>query len=149
AVNDLEKFLTSRKVGMMLWSDRLLEKSKMPYSKWEASANGTAPAIDRISKAIVCCDWHYGKLGAYPSIPYFQDKGFGVLACGWKEPDAARAFYRYALANRKGKFLGFLATTWKGADSIVRAALEGEGDKDALGVVACVRLAGEMGWVGE
>jgi len=149
AVSDLEKYLTSKKVGMLLWSDRLLDASKTPYGKWEASQNATAPAIDRISKQIICCDWHYGKHSAYPSIPYFQDKGFGVLACGWKEPDAARTFYRYALANQKGKFLGFLATTWMGADPIVRAALENQGNKDALGVAACVRLAGEMGWTGE
>ncbi len=147
-VKDFHEFLSKKGLGLLIWGDRLLEKSRFPYSKWESSENETAGAIDRIPQDIIICDWHYGGHPEYPSIPFFQEKAFRVLAASWKNPKSARAFYSHALSQQKGRFLGFLATTWIGSDQVVQAALDGKGDQTALGVLASVKLAGEMGWEG-
>ena len=125
AVNDLHRFLVEQKgVEMWMWSDRLLDAKKMGYSKWEASENGTWPAIDRIPKDIVLCDWHYGKRKHYPSIPYFLSKGFRVLPAGWRDEEAALAFIQDALRYRDNpRMLGYLATTWTDARLLAQALL--------------------------
>jgi hypothetical protein len=48
-------------------------RCKTGYGQWDASENGTAPAIARIPKDIVICDWHYGQPADFPSIRLFQD----------------------------------------------------------------------------
>jgi hypothetical protein len=42
-----------RKLTMLMWADRLLEDRTFGYGKWEASANGTATAIDKIPRALL------------------------------------------------------------------------------------------------
>ena len=69
------------------------------YGEWEASKNGTFPAIDLIPKDIVLCDWHYetryaGEPATYPSVRYFQEKGFRVWPSGWNSAENARMLYR-------------------------------------------------------
>ena len=54
AVNDYHSHLVGkRKLTMLMWGDRLLDDSRMHYDEWEASRNGTAPAIDMIPKDII------------------------------------------------------------------------------------------------
>jgi len=73
AVNDYHQYLVKkRKMTMLMWGDRLLDDSVMKYGKWEASVNGTAPAVDMIPKDIIICDWHYELREEYPSVPFFQ-----------------------------------------------------------------------------
>jgi hypothetical protein len=85
----------------------------MGYSKWEASANGTAPAVDRIPKDIVLCDWHYEKQqGGYPSIAFLLDKGFPVWPTGWNKPEATAALLDASLAQKNSRMLGYLSSTW-------------------------------------
>lgn len=114
AVNDLHEHLVKeRRLTMLMWGDRLLDAEKFPYGKgWETSRNGTAPAIDLIPKDIIICDWHYGKHEEYPSVRYFQEKGFRVWPAGWNNADAVRSFIRYSRQNNTGGVLGYLATTW-------------------------------------
>ena len=84
AVNDLHQHIVDeRKLTMLMWADRLLDDKKLGfgYGKWEASQNGTGPAIDRIPKDIILCDWHYEtRPKGYPSVAYLQEKGFRVAA---------------------------------------------------------------------
>jgi len=113
AVNDYHRHLVKeRKVEMLMWGDRLLEAGKMKYSKWEASANGTATAIDRIPRDIILCDWHYGRRDTYPSVGYFLEKGFRVWPASWKKPEATEALVRYSLEREHPRMLGHLNTTW-------------------------------------
>ncbi len=78
AVNDYHNHLVKRhKIEMLMWGDRLIDAGKINYGKWEASANGTAGAINMIPKDIIICDWHYEKRDKYESIPMFLKKGFG------------------------------------------------------------------------
>src|SRR5262249_46372919 len=100
AVNDLhEHIVGKRKQTMLMWADRLLDDEKLgfKYGKWEASQNGTGPAIDRIPKDIILCDWHYEtRSNGYPSVAYLQEKGFRMLPSTWRNKEAALAMLREA-----------------------------------------------------
>jgi len=113
AVNDYYKHLVQgKKVEMLMWVDRTVAAEKINYGEWEASKNGTAGAIDRISKDIVICDWHYELRPAYESVPMFLEKGFRVWPASWRKPDAAKALIDYSRAQNHPRMLGHLNTTW-------------------------------------
>lgn len=114
AINDLHQHIVQeRGLTMLMWGDRLLDGDNFPYGPgWETSRNGTAPAIDLIPKDIIICDWHYGKRPEYPSVAYFQEKGFRVWPAGWSNPDAVRAMIRYSRQHASDRMLGYLATSW-------------------------------------
>lgn len=114
-----------KKCGMelLIWGDRLLDADEFDYWKYEAAENGTAPAIDMISKDLIICDWHYTARASYPSVGYFQEKGFRVLPATWKGPLADKNFLRYARENDQGRVLGHLCTTWVNGEDVCRALL--------------------------
>jgi len=113
AVNDYHAHLVEqKKVEMLMWGDRLIDAGKINYGKWEASANGTAPAIDRIAGDIIICDWHYEPRPAYESVPMFLEKGFRVWPASWKNPEASKALVDYSLTQKNPRMLGHLNTTW-------------------------------------
>ncbi len=108
-----------RKLEMLMWSDRLLDAKTTGLGEWEAARNGTAPAIDRIPKDIVQCDWHYEPLAKYPGKPreygslrLLASKGFRVWPSSWKNVESARAFATEARALGDPRMLGLLVTTW-------------------------------------
>ena len=113
AVNDFYNHLVKkRRVEMLMWGDRLIDGKKYDFGEWEASENGTAPAVDMIPKDIIVCPWHYEKRDAYPSIPMFLEKGFRVLPASWKKPDATIALIEYSQKQANPKMLGHMFTTW-------------------------------------
>jgi hypothetical protein len=126
SVNDLHKHIVDeRKLTMLMWADRLLDDKKFGYGEWEASKNGTGPAIDMIPKDIIMCDWHYEKRpDGYPSVVYLQEKGFRMLPSTWRNKDAALAMLRQARSTATPKMLGHLCTTWVGAEGFCRALLD-------------------------
>jgi Glycosyl hydrolase family 20, catalytic domain len=137
AVNDYHEHLVKDKgLTMLMWADRLLDDKTMKYGKWESSDNGTYPAIDRIPKDIILCDWHYEPphpkaredLPDYPSVPYFQSKGFRVWPAGWRNEKAALAFLKDSRRYSNDKLVGYLCTTWCSSGSLARALL---GEKEA------------------
>ena len=109
---------------MLMWGDRLLDGKTTHYGKWEVERNGTAPAIDRIPKDIILCDWHYELREHYPSVPFFQEKGFRVWPSSWNNPKAALAFLEDARRVNKGLVIGHMGTTWIGAAAFCKALLE-------------------------
>jgi hypothetical protein len=124
AVNDYHNFLVREKgLTMLMWGDRLINSKEMQYSEWEASANRTERAIDRIPKDIIICDWHYGLKKEYLSAPYFQQWGFHVLPSSWKDKKAAMALIAYAQKHKTPRMLGHLFTTWYSAPDICPALL--------------------------
>jgi hypothetical protein len=141
AVNDLHRHLVERKrLTMLIWGDRLLDDAAMKYGKWEASDNGTAPAIDQIPKDIIVCDWHYEPREEYPSVPYFQQKGFRVLPSSWKNVKAALALRDFANQGATDRMLGHLCTTWAGGGVVARALLgEGHSSDETHKVVEAIR----------
>jgi len=115
AVNDLyDHIVKKRGIEMLMWADRLIDQKGTQYTRYEASDNGTSPAIDMIPKDIILCDWHYYRPRlAYPSIDLFLKKGFRVWPSGWDRVDSVEALIDYANARRQdGRMLGYLATTW-------------------------------------
>jgi len=132
AVNDYHAYLTHKGVTMLMWGDRLLDKATMPYHEYEASAVGTAEAIDLIPKDIVICDWHYMKMKDYPSVRYFQSKGFRVWPSSWRPAENAVTFYEAAKKDATDKMIGHLCTTWCGTAPFCRALL---GDTNGLSKV--------------
>ncbi|MDW8289934.1 MAG: family 20 glycosylhydrolase [Armatimonadota bacterium] len=125
AVNDYHQHLAGkRKLTVLMWGDRLLDDAVMGYGKWEASQNGTAPAVDMIPKDIIICDWHYELRDEYPSVPFFQQKGFRVLPSSWRNVQAALALRDYARKNATEKMLGHLCTTWSSGGDTARALLD-------------------------
>jgi len=148
AVNDYHRHLVGEKrLTMLMWGDRLLDAEAMGYSKWEASANSTAPAVDLIPRDIIICDWHYGRREEYPSVPYFLDKGFRVWPASWKNAEAAQALLEYSRRYATPRLMGHLCTTWYGPavpPAILGEAADGklnpEAVKAAETIHTCMRL---------
>jgi len=90
----------------------------LDYGEWESSKNGTSPAIDRIPKDIVICDWHYEPRESYPSVPMFLEKGFRVLPTSWKDVAASKALIGYSLGLGQSGVLGHLFTSWSKPDKL-------------------------------
>lgn len=158
AVNSLHDHLVGkRKVTMMMWGDRLLDGKATGYGEWEASENGTWPAIDMIPKDVVLCDWHYensyaGKPATYPSVRLFQDKGLRVWPSAWNSEENVRLIMQAALKDRTDRMVGYLATTWIGTQPVANGLAGDEkalANKETSGVVAAIRLGGRMAWQGD
>ena len=113
AVNAYHRHLVEeKKVAMLMWGDRLIDDNVMKHDGWSSSKNGTASAVDSIPKDIIICDWHYEKRADYPSLRYFQDKGFRVWPAGWDNVAATRALIACARRSATDRMLGHLSTTW-------------------------------------
>lgn len=145
-VTTIHDHLVSRGVEMWMWGDRLLDGTVTGIGKWEASQNGTAPAIDLIPKDIVISDWHYEQ--AHPTATHFAVSGFPVVSSAWRRPGVALAQIaqiRDAKAHSTpeigGRLLGVLQTTWVGFGPFAHAYFK-EGDPprvDAIESLQCFR----------
>lgn len=141
AVKDYHRHLVGkRKVTMLMWGDRLLDHQVFGYGKWESSDNRTHGALRLIPKDIIICDWHYEPRQEYPSVPFFQKKGFRVWPTSWKNEAAALALLNYARNHDQGKVLGHLSTTWTSGDQVCRALLGEEGEVSATAREAVTAL---------
>ncbi len=135
-VNELHDHLVREKgVEMLMWSDRFLDSKTTGYGRWEASDTGSARAIDLVPKDIILCDWHYelpsvyqrmGQETPFPSVQFFQDKGFRVLPSPWRNPESATAFLEVAQQNATEKMLGVLFTGWSVRPEGLLASLKNE-----------------------
>ena len=129
AVNDLHRHIVDeKKLTMLMWGDRLLDDREDALRQVGVSANGTAPAIDRIPKDIIQCDWHYELREHYPSVPFFQEKGFRVWPSSWNKPKAALAFLEDARRVNKGLVIGHMGTTWGSIPAFCKAILKPGGE---------------------
>jgi hypothetical protein len=117
-----------KKIGCRtwMWGDRFLDGKSTGLGKWEASENGTEPAIDLVPKDIVICDWHYERATETPRV--FARKGFEVVVCPWRKPDVALAQLAQVQAIRAGadpavarRALGMMQTTWCGFSPFAKA----------------------------
>ncbi len=132
-----------RNAEMWMWGDRLLDAETMGYGEWESSANHTWERIDEIPRDIVMCDWHYEEGETFPSVPYFAEQGFPVVACPWRYVAHTQQFLDDAASYAAGKdsasnkVLGVLQTSWCDAGALARYLL---GDDSIEGVA---RLVGE------
>jgi hypothetical protein len=118
-VKTLHEHLKQSGRRMWMWSDRFLDGKATGIGEWEASTNGTHPALGQVPRDIVMCDWHYGK--AYETPRFFAEKGFEVVACPWRDTAVALAQLDHIQAVRDGgdraaagRALGMVQTTWCG-----------------------------------
>ncbi|MDP4195573.1 MAG: family 20 glycosylhydrolase [Bacteroidota bacterium] len=130
-VNDLYDHITKqRHLQMYMWGDRLIDGTKLNMGAWEASQNGTYPAIDLIPKDIIVCDWHYDLRDEYSSVPMFLSKGFRVLPTSWKNKEASNKLIEYSKQFNDPKMLGHLFSFWNGSiDSMMNSQAMNEGLK--------------------
>ena len=118
-VKSLHGHLKAIGCRMWMWGDRFIDGKSTGIGKWEASENGTSPAIDLVPKDILICDWHYNQA---PEMPrFFAAKGFEVVACPWRKPAVALAQLAQIRAIRRGtdqavahRAQGMVQTTWCG-----------------------------------
>ncbi len=153
AVNDYHEYLVGEKgLTMLIWGDRLLNSKEMGYGKYEGSMNGTEAAIDMIPKDIIVCDWHYGLMVEYKSIPHFLKKGFRVWPASFNDTRAAISLLYYAQRQDSDRMLGHLCTTWSPDKDPPRALLEDQDPKTiskeardcARTLGTCMKLLKEM-----
>lgn len=126
AVNDIHGHVAgTRGVEMWMWADRFIDGAATGYGEWEASTNGTYPAVDMVPRDIVLCDWHYEtKYGAkrgHPSVAMFLEKGFRVLPTSFRNVRAAKAFFYETFRIDSERMLGHLCTIWRGPTAGVTA----------------------------
>jgi len=126
-VKRLHAFAESKGLRMCMWGDQLLpgHSGGPPYY--------TGKAIDDIPKDILIFDWHYGGASDFPSVAFFQDKGFEVLGCGWYEPLNVMNFSDVCFREN---CLGYSGTSWWRMDRFI----------DEPRLMAAVSLAGENSW---
>ena len=126
-----------RTTGM--WGDRFIDGESTGIGKWSASTNGTHPAVDKVPKDVIICDWHY--TSAPPTPRYFVEKGFRVVACPWRNEQVALQQLAMIRDLRKetDRALGMLQTTWCGFDRFVRAYYGQTDNRDATEAARCFK----------
>jgi N-acetyl-beta-hexosaminidase len=128
-VKALHDHLQAKGRHLWIWSDRLLDGKSTGLGEWEASANGTARAVDLIPKDVVLCDWHYEQ--DVPTAPYLAMKGFHVITCPWKSSELAvwqaqdMARWRSRSPEElKDRFEGVMQTVWSDSGQFLQRELK-------------------------
>jgi hypothetical protein len=67
-----------------------------------------------------------GQQKPFPSVKFFQDKGFRVLPAPWRNPEAATALLRVAKQGATDKMLGVLFTGWSASPDGLLAGLKSD-----------------------
>ncbi|CAN5554806.1 family 20 glycosylhydrolase [soil metagenome] len=136
---------------MWMWGDRFLDGESTGLGEWEASTNKTFPAISKVQKDIVICDWHYEK--PEPTAPFFAMNGFQVVTSPWRDQKVASGQLAIIKQVREGanktlanRMQGILHTTWVDAGAFIRAYNgDPKASKDASESAACFKkLCAEM-----
>jgi len=127
-------FLSNR--TLWIWGDRLLDGNTTGLGMWEASTNGTHPAVDMIPRDVVICDWHYERPDK--TAVYFSMKGLQVVTCPWRNPGFAVAqlqdmirFREESTPQMRENFQGVVQTVWSPAIYFLRGYYQDK--KDAKG----------------
>lgn len=143
-IKTIRDHLNEKNQELWIWGDRLLDANSTGLGMWEASENGTAPAIDMIPIDVVICDWHYDH--AEPTAAYFAMKGFRVISCSWNKPQVGKDQIAMAINFRstsnkvlKSRFLGVMETIWSPADSFLDLYYEEKENPEAMGPVDCYK----------
>lgn len=112
-LTQIHEVLAARDCQMMIWHDMLLRAGDPRWKGFYANGSPQAEAmLDGLPRDVVICDWYYGppnQENAWPTLKYFQAKGFPVLACPWEDLDGYRGLSK---AVQREKLDGMLCTTW-------------------------------------
>jgi hypothetical protein len=144
-VQTLRDHLAKSSRTMWMWGDRFLDGNVTGLGKWEAATNETAPAIAKVPRDIVICDWHYDE--APPTASYFALQGFPVASSPWRRPGVALAqldLIRHARKNAPSaiadRTLGVLQTTWCSMGQFAKAYFgQGPAEPGVVESVLCFK----------
>ena len=110
------KLLADRKCRMMAWHDMLISGSDERWKGYVANANQyTVGMAEKLPRDIIICDWQYGSGSnkeadkAWPSMWYFKELGFTVLACPWTDTKGMKSIGQTV---NDAKLDGMLCTSW-------------------------------------
>jgi hypothetical protein len=133
-VTRIHDHLQQKGRAMWMWGDRFLDGKVAGLGEWEASYNGTAPAIDLVPKDIMICDWHYER--ADLTAAYFALKGFNVVSCPWKlaavgaqQADDMINWRRRGPPEIQGRLCGVVQTVWSGVGGFLNRDYQSAPDK--------------------
>ena len=119
SVNTFADWLAARGVKTLIWGDALLENKywvKLGVSSANSGGNYstkiTHPALDKIRKDIIICDWHYREVDGFPTFKYFTDKGFSVIGIAWHNNANNAAMVRAVSAHSTPRMLGMLTADY-------------------------------------
>lgn len=140
---------------LWIWGDRLIDGKTTGLGEWEASFNNTHRAVDMIPRDVVIFDWHYERPDQTPV--YFAMKGFRVVTCPWRNPQAAVLQARDMVRFRSGsslamrdRFQGMVQTVWSGAEQFMDSYYGRKVEKEANNPVNCFKaLYTEIGRLSE
>lgn len=111
-INDLAEEVAGLGRRSIIWGDALLDAAawKPPITATSHHHQQTHLALDELSRQIVIADWQYDLTeGEAPTVAYFVQAGFDVLACPWYKRENIRTL---ADAVRAQHAMGMLVTTW-------------------------------------
>jgi hypothetical protein len=118
-VTRIHDHLQQKGRALWMWGDRFIDGKVTGLGEWEASYNGTAPAIDMVPKDIIICDWHYDRPDL--TAAYFAIKGFKVISCPWKiasvgaqQADDMIHWRQTSTPEIRDRLLGVTQTVWSG-----------------------------------
>jgi hypothetical protein len=123
-LNYFHHLLAGRNCRMMMWHDMLISKDDPRWKGYIANGGSkTENLLKLLPKDIVICDWQYRDIAVWdwqyhvpqkdgetlPTMPYFKEQGFEVLACPWNNVENIKS-----LGKKVGdsKLDGLLCTTW-------------------------------------
>ena len=105
--------LAARDCRMMIWHDMLLKKGDPRWKGFYANGSDQAEVmLEGLPRDTIICDWYYGapnKEETWPTMRYFKEKGFSVLACPWEN---LAGYKGLSQAVQEEKLDGMLCTTW-------------------------------------
>ena len=147
-ISGLASYVKSRGAQAMMWHDMLLDREDERWKKYVRSGSKTtASMVDRLPKDMVICDWQYDNRDAehtrWPTVAYFNDKGFPVAISPWENFKSMRA-----MADFVGKIggFGYIQTTWHRLNGKNWVHLYRYGSSAAWG--SSMREQGGSGWQG-
>ena len=108
------KLLTEKGCRMMVWHDMLISQSDARWKGYVANANQyTVGMAEKLPRDIIICDWQYGagkETGeTWPSMRYFKELGFTVLACPWTNTTGMKS---QGVTVAEAQLDGMLCTSW-------------------------------------
>lgn len=112
-ISHIHGVLAARDCRMMVWHDMFLQRGDPRWKGFYANGSEQAEAmLDGFPRDMFICDWYYGapkKDEAWPTLNYFKEKGFSVLACPWENLAGYRGLSK---AVESEKLDGMLCTAW-------------------------------------
>ena len=116
-VKKLRDWWAEKGVPIMMWGDMLLAPVEGEGGT-DAFDGGPplkiADAVSLLPHDVIIGDWHYGGEERFPSIDFWQKRGFRIVAGPWY---GLQNIYNLTVAAQKGQAMGGAATTWGGAAS--------------------------------